>query len=292
MRKKKFIEYDHDETFSEDISKADEAQIERLLEQGKVKCVYATKTIRSGSQVEVEIYPEFTRKQMKEDPSIRKKTSEAQKKLNSKNARKRLERLINTNFTDGDIWTTLSYDDKHMPDSMEAALKNMQNYIRRLKYQRKKRGLQPAKYIYITEYSEEKQIRCHHHMIIDGALDMDTVESIWKCGRRNNTRRISTDENGLTGLATYISKDPKGSKRWCCSMNLKQPEIRKNHQDFRMKQIRQMTENENMIRELIEKKYKGLVYLGESAKYNRHNGRTYFYIRLSVPKEERRSKRE
>ena len=251
----------------------------------------ATKTIRSGSQVEVEIYPEFTRKQQKQDSSIKKKTNESQKKLNTKNARKKLERLANANFTDGDIWATLTYDKEHLPQSMEEALKNMQNYIRRIQYQRKKKGLPPAKYIYITEYDESKEIRYHHHLIIDGLLDMDTIEKVWKCGRRNNTRRISTDDKGITGLATYIAKDPKGSKRWCSSLNLKKPIIRKNHQDFKSKQIRQMTENRNMIRELIEKKYQGMIYISESAKYNSHNGRTYFYIRLSMPKE-RRKKRE
>lgn len=291
MRKRKFIEYDHNETFNEEIDKASEAQIEKLLQQGKVKCVYATKTIIAGNQVEVEIYPEFTRKQIKCDQSIMPKSSEAQKKLNDDNARKKLERLVNTNFGDGDIWATLTYDDDHLPDSMEEMLKNMKNYIRRIQYQRKKRGLPPAKYIYITEFNEEEKIRCHHHLIIDGALDMDVIESTWKCGRRNNTRRTRTDDSGLSGMSTYISKDPRGSKRWCSSMNLKQPVVRKNHQDFRMKQIRQMTENRNMIREIIEKKYKGMVYLNESARYNQHNGRTYFYIRLAIPKDERKCRK-
>lgn len=292
MKKRKYIEYDHDNTFDEDINKADEAQVERLLQQGKVKCVYATKTIKSGNQVEVEIYPEFTRRQMKSDSTVKKKTSEAQKKLNTKNARKKLERLINTNFTDGDIWATLTYDKNSLPTSEEEMLRDMKNYIRRIKSRRDKLGLPPAKYVYITEFNEKNRIRCHHHLIIDGLQDMDMIESVWKCGRRNNTRRTSTDDGGLTGLSEYLSKDPQGSKRWKSSMNLKQPTIRKNHQDFRMKQIRKMIENRNMIRELIESKYKGMTYLDEAAKYNEFNGRTYFYIRLAIPKERKRRKNE
>lgn len=292
VKGKKYIEYDYESTFDEDINKASEMEIQKLLDQGKVKCVYATKTITSGSQVEVEIYPEFTRKQKKNNSTIVDKHYEAQKKLNNSNSRKQAIRVVNVNFGDGDIWATLTYDKDHLPDTEKEMLKNMKNYIRRLQYQRKKIGLPIAKYFYITEFDEKNKLRCHHHLIIDGLQSMDMVESIWKCGRRNHTRRTSTDDRGLTGIGTYLSKDPKGSKRWCSSMNLRQPTIRKNHQDFRMKQIRQMTENRNMIRELIEKKYKGMVYLDESAKFNEYNGRTYFYIRLAIPKEERKKKRE
>lgn len=42
-----------------------------------------------------------------------------------------------------------------MPASMEVATKNMQNYIRRLNYQRKKQGLSNARYVYVTECSEK-----------------------------------------------------------------------------------------------------------------------------------------
>lgn len=291
MKHRRYSDYDYYSTYNEDINKASEMEIQKLLDHGKVKCVYATKTITSGSQVEVEIYPEFTRKQRKNDSSIVDKHYEAQKKLNDINSRKQIERLVNVNFGDGDIWATFTYDNRHLPKTEKEMLKNMKNYIRRLQYQRKKRGMPPAKYIYITEFNEENKLRCHHHLIVDGMQDMDLIENLWKCSRRNNTRRTSEDDKGLTGLGEYLSKDPKGSKRWCSSMNLKKPTIRKNHQDFRMKQIRQMTENRNMIREMVEKKYKGLLYLSESARYNEFNGRTYFSIRLAIPQEERKKRK-
>lgn len=288
MNSKHFIEYDVENTFDEDIKNADEQQIQKLLEVGKLKCIYATKTIKSGNQFEVEIYPEYTRKQLKKEKSIQKKTKKAQKNLNDKNARKKLIRLVNCNFNDKDIWATLTYSADYPPETMEEAQKNIRNYIRRIKRRRIKLSLPEARYIYVTEWnmSKKKKIRCHHHLIIDGSMSMDELEELWKFGRRNNTRRIKKGVDGLTGLAEYVSKDPCGSKRWCASKNLKKPIIKKNHRDFSMKKIRMMIANNNLIREFIEKKYPGMIYLNEQARFNIFNGRTYFYIQLAIPKRE------
>ena len=102
------------------------------------KCVYALKEIKAGEQFEVEIYPQF--KSMDEVPeegrSIKRDNSKAQRNLNDKNARKYVERLINRNFGDKDLWITLTYDDAHLPPDgdIDAAVKNMQNFIRRVNY--------------------------------------------------------------------------------------------------------------------------------------------------------------
>ncbi len=285
--KSKYIDYDYESTYDLEVNHAEESTISKLLEKGNIKSIYAIKTIQSGNQFEIEIYPEFTRKQAA-DLSLKKNNKVAQKNLNSKNARKRVERLINANFDKGDIWITLTYDDKHIPNSIEEAQKIMKNYIRRINYERKKLNIADAKYVYVTEYNESKKIRCHHHMIIDGLLDMGTLESKWKHGRRNNIRRVQPDDSGLSGIGNYITKDPKGCKRWCSSLNLKQPVIRKNHHMFRKKQINQMIRNENMVREIIESKFKGMTYLDESVKYNERNSKTYISVRLAIPGGERK----
>ncbi|MEG0366244.1 MAG: hypothetical protein RR585_05385, partial [Coprobacillus sp.] len=237
--------------------------------------------ITSGNQFEVEIYPEFTRKQSVH-AAVKRKTYDAQKNLNDKNSRKKLQRLLNTNFGNGDIWATFNCDDKHLPKDINDARRIMCNYIARINYQRKKLGKPPSKYVYIIEYNERKKIRWHFHLVMDGEIDMNIVERTWKCGRRNHLRIIAKDDKGLIGLADYLSKEPQGSKRWASSLNLKKPTIRKNHQTFRMKQIREMIENRNRIRELIEKKFHGMTYIDESARYNEINGRTYIHVRLSI----------
>ena len=135
--------------------------------------------------------------------------------------------MINANFGDGDIWATFTYTDADMPATMEEALKNMQNYIRRLNYQRKKRGLKNARYVYTTEGTQEG--RFHHHIVMDGDIDMDTVEELWIKGRRNQVRRLDKDEDGLTGMAKYITKEKKkkSQKKWTPSKGLKKPDPKK-----------------------------------------------------------------
>ena len=117
-------------------------------------------------------------------------------------------------------------------------------------------------------------------MIMDGALSMDLVESLWKCGKRNNVRKTDPDENGLTGLAKYLVKDPKGSKRWCSSTNLKKPQERKSYTRFKASHVKKFVKNPLLIRERVEKLYKDKQYLRHEIKYNEINGRFYVYVRM------------
>ena len=229
--RKKYVPYDYEEAYTDELRKIEEEQ-QRKVAKGSI---YVLKEIRSGPQLELEIYPEFSR--WKDVPiegrKKKKDNSTAQRDLNDRNARKTLERLVNANFGEGDLWITLTYDEDHLPADMEEATKNVRRYMQRVNYQRKKRGLGPAKYIYVTEHSEENEVRWHHHIIMDGAMDRDTVEACWKIRSRNQVRKIVPDEDGLTGMAKYITKDKlkrkKNERRWNCSKGLRQPEIRKTH---------------------------------------------------------------
>ena len=139
-----FIPYDYEAAFNKAMGELNEWFIEQMFSHGK-KMVYALKEIKAGEQFEVEIYPQF--KSMDEVPeegrSIKRDNSKAQRNLNDKNARKYVERLINRNFGDKDLWITLTYDDAHLPPDgdNDAAVKNMQNFIRRVNYQRKKQSM-------------------------------------------------------------------------------------------------------------------------------------------------------
>ena len=257
-KKNSYIDYSYDDTFEDPLDMANESLIEKLLESGSIKSVYATKTIKAGEQFEIEIYPEFTKK----------------------------ERLINTNFSKNDLWITLTYSNDHLPASLDEALKNIKNYIRRINYKRKKLGLEKAKYIYVTEHSKEKKIRCHHHLIMDHGLSMDLVESMWKCGKRNNVRKVDPDENGLSGLANYLVKDPKGSKRWCSSTNLKKPKESKSYSNFKASHVKKFVRTPEIIQQRMEHKYKNKIYLRHEIRYNEINGRFYIYVRMRERRKE------
>lgn len=277
-RRKSYVNYDYENTYIDDVTKAEDNRIKELLEAGEIKAIYATKTIKSGKQFEVEIYPEFTRKEA-EKTGVKKKSSKAQKNLNDKNARKRLKRLINSNFNNGDYWITFTYTSEHQPETVVAAQKDMKNYIRRVNYRRKKQGIKSAKYIYITEQGEKNK-KIHHHLIMEKGLEADILESLWKKGRRNNIRRISEDKNGLTGLSNYLSKDPKGRKRWHSSNNLKKPKESKSYSIFKYRKIKKMIENQNSIQAELERTYNGRRLLNFEVRYNKYNGRFYIYAEM------------
>lgn len=178
-----------------------------------------------------------------------------QNNLNEKNARRYLVELGNGNFGEGDLHVTLTYKDEYRPKTIEEAEKNVTNYIRRINYRRKRRHLPKLKYILVTEYDQDDQgkftKKIHHHLIMDGALDRDTVESLWTFqipGTRKKqslgfvrTDRLQPDAaetgNGIEGLLQYLSKDPKGKKRWSSSRNLQRPVSRKNDWKYRKSQL-------------------------------------------------------
>lgn len=285
QRKTAYVPYDYEAAYQNQLVKMEEANAERLLREGRAKNIYATKEIRSGDQLEIEIYPEFSRGERAciPDEARRKKQRQAQKNLNEKNSRKMCERVIEENFGDRDIWATLTYTDDNMPESMEEAQKNMQNYIRRLNYQRKKRGLGNTRYVYVTECSEKG--RWHHHIVLDGDADMDTVENVWKLGKRNEVRRLQKDENGLVGMARYITKDKgkkgKYQKAWTGSKGLRKPQEKVNHYKTKQRDVDKIVRGEIKVQDHLTRWYGQEYEFAESeVRYNKFNGRFYIYGRM------------
>ena len=285
-RKSAYIEYNYEAAYQKKLHNLEEVNAEKMLKEGKVKSLFATKEIRAGGQLEVEIYPEFSRSQkdLIPDEAKKKKQRQAQRDLNDKNSQKECIRTIEENFTDQDIWGTLTYTDDTMPDTEEEADRNMVNYIKRLNYRRKKMNLPNLRYVYTTECSDRG--RWHHHIVLDGDMGMDTVERTWKLGRRNQIRRLQRDENGLIGMAMYITKkkrtdgEGKYRKKWRASKGLKKPKITKNHYKFKQKDVNEIVTGRADIETKLNKwypQYKMTVY---EVKYNTMNGRFYISVRM------------
>lgn len=294
-RKNTYLDYNYDAAYYKYIDNLREDEIKRQIISQKEKYVYATKEIKSGDQLEVEIYPEFTRSQRGNIPEEgrRKKDRQrqAQNNLNEKNSRKQCERVILANFDEGDIWATFTYTDKNVPTSMEMAKKDIQKYIRRVNHRRKKMGLPNAKYVYVTECGNNG--RCHHHIVMDGGLDMKIVEELWYSGRRNRVRRLKKDKNGLVGIAKYIAKtkgkEQKGSKfqrMWTPSKGLKKPKVAKNHYKTKQYHVHAMVSGTQKVEEHMMKWYskEGYEFKESEIKCNRWNGQYYIYARLRKAK--------
>lgn len=189
---------------------------------------YREKRIFSGRYLEIEIYPISLQEKKKTRKEKLKATKPKQRNLNDKNAKKHLIRLINTNFDNRDLAVHLTYDDEHLPRDEDQARRDIANYIRRVKGHRKRSGLPALKYIAVIECKTPTPghdgIRIHHHIIMSGGIDRDAAEQLWGKGRAN-ADRLKADESGYEGLARYITKDPRGSKRWSQSKNLAQPRV-------------------------------------------------------------------
>ena len=113
---------------------------------------YRTKKYYCGEYLEVAIYPVYAHP--KKRGKRKNPTTEVQQNLNQRHAEGKLRRLLHTNFTPLDLFVTLTFDDAHLPASVEDAQRLLQNFLRRLKRKYARLDLD-AKYIYILEYGQK-----------------------------------------------------------------------------------------------------------------------------------------
>ena len=64
----------------------------------------------------------------------------AREKLNARTSFQKLERTLAANFDDGDLFVTLTYDDKHLPDSRDKAVRKIRAFLSKLRKARAGRG--------------------------------------------------------------------------------------------------------------------------------------------------------
>lgn len=238
---------------------------------------YRTRTIRSGTLLEVEAYPLLPKGVGK---AIRKMevSQEAIKAHNQRAAEKRLIRLVEANFTEADYYFTGTFDSPKLP-TIDEVRKAVKRFIERINYERKKRGMDKAKYIYVIEGYEEgsRQKRIHFHMIIDGGLDRAALKAIWGNGRTKCDELDPKAYNGLIGLAKYIVKDPKGRKRWSSSKGLKQPVITTADRKIRSSAAKRIAQNTSEAALALEKIYPGYEHVETEVRTNPYIPGCYIY---------------
>lgn len=284
---KTYDNYDYEEAYQKQIDTLEEWELERLMQTGKVNCLYRTTTIKSRNEksgaemLESMVYPSFPNREDVPKTAKKRETGQAQKNLNDKNARRYLIRLANINFSKGDIWATFGWDDKNMPEDEERAEKDIKNFIARINYRRRKAGLENAKYIYIPAI--DGYARPHFHILISGdGMDRDELEDLWTKCERKNTRRVKPDDDFLiTGIATYITQNPHGTKRWRSSKNLKKPdEPTRSYRKFSRKKVNGMVRDFEELKAQMEKAYPGFKFLDAEVKHNDKVAAFYIYARM------------
>lgn len=241
-----------------------------------MKSFIREKKIYCGTKyMEVDIYGYSETERSRGKRSRKEKISApSQRNLNDKNARRYFTQLAEGNFGRGDLHVTLTYSDEFLPGSIEEAEKEAQNYLRRIKRRRVKEEVGDLKYILVTAYrsvdeeGEEKPVRVHHHILMNGGLDRDIIEDVWRKRRRKgekegraigyvNADRIQPNEQtGIAALCTYLVKNPSSKRRWTSSQNLTRPVSRTNDHRYSRKRLLQIV-NEPFDGSFWEKIYPG-----------------------------------
>lgn len=126
---------------------------------------------------------------------------------NAKRARKWFIRLLNTNFTEADTHTSLTYSDEFLPKTEEEADRDISNFLRRLRTKCKARGLPAPEAITVTEHQDadpdtgQKAVRFHHHVILKCQLTRDEIEGCWVRKKKRmgttNADRLQMDKSSL-----------------------------------------------------------------------------------------------
>lgn len=157
----------------------------------------------------------------------RKETPEDVKKINQRQAENRLRWKMNTNFGEGDWHIVLTYRRDNRKRLAEAK-KDLDLFIRRARRLYRNEG-EELKYIAVTESQSSAP---HHHLVINGAVDISKLTKLWEWGRPHLTPLDGSGDYGR--LASYLIKETSrtfgtakavSKLRYTCSRNLKEPII-------------------------------------------------------------------
>ena len=180
---------------------------------------YMKRTVVAGRTMEVEKYLLYPKPHHRRGERIN-PTSEQMRRVNERNARKKLRRLINANFGEGDLHLVLTY--RGDPPAAEEAKEHLRRFLRKMRKLYAASG-QEFRYIVTTECRAK---RIHHHMIVNKA-DVGEIRKLWEHG----ILRLSVldDSGDYHQLADYLIKETSrtfretSGKRWTASRNLVRP---------------------------------------------------------------------
>lgn len=164
--------------------------------------------------------------------------------------------------------------------------------VRRLKKKLKKLK-RPLKYIYVIEeeiYKTGSRAGCsnwHFHLFITGGLEAEEMEALWIKGERVNCARFQPDRFGPEAAAKYMSKDPKGSKRYCCSRNLTQPVEKTRDGRYSNRQLEKIATRRADDAAWWERNYPSYTLLETYCRWNEYNSHWYvtavMYAKTETP---------
>lgn len=147
--------------------------------------------------------------------------------LNEREGVKRAARTLNANFGEGFLFATFKFSASRLPDSYEAAGKEMEKLLRDARAAcRKETGKKLRYFGVVANWSPKHQraARLHFHIVFDCA-SMDLLARLWPEGELY-VERVS-NPGDLTKLAAYLLDNvhdlPAGKKKYRTSKGMEKP---------------------------------------------------------------------
>ena len=247
-----------------------------------MRCLYREQIYECGDYLEVNIFPVFRKAQGRGKRA--KPTSAVQARLNEHNAEQKLVRILHANFTGQDYEIHLTYADENLPQSDEETARDVQTFMRRVKRRYHKLAIE-LKYVYVIE-GGVGGTRYHHHVTLSGGMDRTELEQLWGYGYAN-CRQLQFNENGVEGLAKYLTKQFRAHKdelvfrkRWCGSKNLTKPEPKERDGKLSRHKVQALATYEAESRRAFEELYEGYDLSEAKPFYNDVNGGYYSHVKM------------
>lgn len=168
-------------------------------------------------------------------------TTASRKVINKRAAVKEFARVLNCNFHMTDMLVTLTFDEEHLPQTVEAVQKTVDNFLMRLQRHLGKLGVAKKDFKRVVTISDKadhhSRARYHAHLVMTGEqfrfadrawwVGQKKLAEIWGQGAVNCEATESKSKNGdLTPLAAYLlgqAADGCGKKTYRCSRNMDKP---------------------------------------------------------------------
>lgn len=264
--------------------------------------------IIAGDRLEVKLYPTHSKSgnRISEGPKSD-KTPEQMQEENEKKAALKFVRECAANFNENDFIISCDYDPRFAPSTPEELHRDISNFIRRVKYLRKKKGLSNKKFKYKFALHCEKyksgfkkgMNNYHFHGYITGGEGITTkdIKNLWTYGTSGKVDYYDPEHNNPDGFAWYAAtgstkqKDsangrnnlPKGTRKYVSSQNCKPPKIEpKKDAKISKKKLADIAEHRVEDRAYWESKYPSYHFVNMDAVYNKING--YYYVTVLMYK--------
>lgn len=241
------------------------------------KMGYRTATTKAGTRLEADIYPIFGRGQEREaKKALKRGTPESQKKINVKNAKRRLILMLEENFNvfEDDTFT-LTYAEE--PRDLKRCRMDFRNFLLRVRRWREKNSLPELKCLWTI--GRDADHRMHIHGVMNGGVPIKDMISLWGKGIVNGSP-LQSYGNGAEGYANYLYKQNELAKArgereyvhmWSGTRNLKTPKEHKSDRKISNRRVKILSRGfDNNAKEIMEKIYPGyalekhVVYFSDS----------------------------